>query len=276
MDIEKIKNYNTKVLAIFLTTLVAFAVIGLISFIIFLFTEVFHFPQNSSTYTPEGIQVEEPQQNSETGNDNQLHVSYSFPQLADTLNQLYIISVGHQTKYEIESSLNKRGKFLSSSSSESNNTYDYNTQATSVNLLIYDAKNAKLEKLFKQQILMGNYDTYYDKDDVIIVFEAVDKDSNKDGRITLDDETSLYFYSLRNKTMKLAKMEGETVLQYEFNIKTRNAMIRFGDDPNNRKDKNEIVSPGTLCRYDFDSDKLSKINDIQLNTELETIAGGKK
>ncbi len=271
MDIEKIKNYNQKVLAIILTTLVAFAVIGLFAFIIFLFTEVFNFSRSAPTYSPEGLQVEEPLQNAEDGDLYQLHVSYSFPQLADTLNQLYIISVGHQTQYEIESALGKRGKYLASSS-ESSYAYDYNAQATSINLLIYDAKNAKVDKLFKQQILIGNYETYYDKEDVILVFEAADKDSNKDGKLALDDETSLYFYSLRSKTMKQAKMEGQTVLQYEFNIKTKNAIIRFGEDPNKRTDKTKIVSPGTLCRFDFDSDKLSKINDNQLNTELETIA----
>jgi len=275
MDIEKIKNYNTKVLAIFLTALVAFAVIGLFAFIIFLFTEVFNFSRSAPSYSPEGLQVEEQQQNTENGDLYQLHVSYSFPQLADTLNQLYVISVGHQTQFEIENALGKRGKYLPSSSGSSY-SYDYNTQATSINLLIYDAKNTKVEKLFKQQILIGNYETYYDKEDVMIVFEAADKDSNKDGKIALDDETSLYFYSLRNKILKQAKMEGQTVLQYEFLITTKNAIIRFGEDPNKRKDKPEVVSPGTLCTYNYDLDKLIKINDNQLNTELETIAGGKK
>jgi len=275
MDIEKIKNYNQKVLALVLTSLLAFAVIGLISLVVFLFSEVFNFSRNSTSYTPEGIQVDESAQNTSANDAYKLHVTYNFPVLADTINQLYIIPVGHKSQYDLENMLTKKGRF-SNSSSSSTDSYSYYTQESYINILIYDAKNSKTEKLFKQQIYIGQYDTYYEKEDVLIVFEAAEKDSNKDGLLTMADQTSLFFYSLATKTMKRAKMEGETVLQYSYNPKFKNAIIRFGQNPGDRVEKESEINPGTLTKYDYTSDILSKINDNQLNTELETLATNKK
>jgi hypothetical protein len=272
MDIEKIKNYNQKILAVFLTLLVALAAIGLLSLIIFLLTEVFDFTRSSSNYPQEGIQVDEKQQYAEETDTYKLHASYNFPDLIDTINQIYIIPVSHQTQYEIENNLIKRGKFSSIASSDA---YDYYSQSTFINLLVYDAKNAVVDKLFNQQILVGQYGTYNYKDDIIIVFEASDKDSNKDGKLTLNDETSLYFYSIRNKSMKVAEIEGQTVLQFSFIGETRNAIIRFGENPDLRNEKEKVFSPGILCQFNYDSDKLVKINDPSLDAELENIAGGK-
>ena len=276
MDIEKIKNYNQKMLAVIVTTAVAFAIIGLFAFIVFLFTEVFNFSRSSTTYNQEGLQVEEVKQKTSEENLYNLQVSYNFPDLVDTISQLYIISVSHQTTYELQNNLIKRGKY--SSSIRSSDSYDYYSQSTYINLLAYDSKNAKLEKLFTQKILIGQYNNYYYPDDVLLVFEAVTKDSNKDGQLSLDDETSLYFYSMRNKSMKQAKLEGQTVLQYAFIPKTKNAIIHFGKNPyeNRKKDEENVISPGILCQYNYGSDNLAKINDNQLDTEIKTIAEGKK
>ncbi len=278
MDIEKIKNYNQKVLAVFLTALVAFAAIGLLSLIVFLFTEVFNFSRSSSYNSLEGIQVDEIQQNSNSKDNYKLHVSYNFPDLVDTSNQIYIIPVSHQTQYDIQNNLMKRGKYSGLNSYGSSDSYDYYSQSIYINLLIYDAKNASLEKLFNQQIIIGEYNKYIYKDDILVVFEAADKDSNKDGQLSLNDETSLYFYSVMNKSMKQARIEGQTVLQYSFIAETKNAIIRFGLNPDNRreKDNEQVISPGILGQFSFDSDKLVRINDEKLNNDLEITATGKK
>jgi|GEM_PF-1033580 len=278
MDIEKIKNYNQKVLAVFLTALVAFAAIGLLSLIVFLFTEVFNFSRSSSYNSLEGIQVDEIQQNSNSKDNYKLHVSYNFPDLVDTSNQIYIIPVSHQTQYDIQNNLMKRGKYSGLNSYGGSDSYDYYSQSIYINLLIYDAKNASLEKLFNQQIIIGEYNKYIYKDDILVVFEAADKDSNKDGQLSLNDETSLYFYSVMNKSMKQARIEGQTVLQYSFIAETKNAIIRFGLNPDNRreKDNEQVISPGILGQFSFDSDKLVRINDEKLNNDLEITATGKK
>jgi len=275
MDIEKIKNYTQKVLALVLTALIAFAAIGLISLLYYLFTEVFNFSRGSNAYVPETVKTEQAIQNNDGGDAYKLHVLYNFPTMVDTINQLYIIPVGYKAQYEIENSLTKRGKYSSLSSTNSV-TYDYYSQESYVNLLIYDARTSKLEKLFKQPIIIGQYTAYSDKSDVIIVFEAAEKDSNKDGVLSLADETSLFFYSLTNKTMKRAKMEGLSILQYSYNSKFKNAMIRFGQEAANRTEKVGEINPGTLCKYDYALDLLVKINDEKLNKELETIATVKK
>jgi len=278
MDIEKIKNYNQKVLAVFLTALVAFAAIGLLSLIVFLFTEVFNFSRSSSYNSLEGIQVDEIQQNSNSKDNYKLHVSYNFPDLVDTSNQIYIIPVSHQTQYDIQNNLMKRGKYSGLNSYGGSDSYDYYSQSIYINLLIYDAKNASLEKLFNQQIIIGEYNKYIYKDDILVVFEAADKDSNKDGQLSLNDETSLYFYSVMNKIMKQARIEGQTVLQYSFIAETKNAIIRFGLNPDNRreKDNEQVISPGILGQFSFDSDKLVRINDEKLNNYLEITATEKK
>jgi hypothetical protein len=278
MDIEKIKNYNQKVLALVLTLLLAFAAIGLLSLIFYLFVEVFDYSSRSSAYQPEGIQAEENQTQSEQQSDPyKLHACYEFPDLVDTLNQLFIIPVTHKTEYEIQDNLVKRGGSWGIKSADTYSSYtDYYSQPTYINLLIYNAKSGNLDKMFSQQILTGQYNKYHYKDDIIVVFEAAGKDSNKDGRITLNDETSLYFYSIKNKTLKQAGLEGLSVLQYAFIATTKNAFIRFGLNPDKRYDNNneDLMLNGILCQFSYDTGNLVKINNIKLDKELETLAGG--
>lgn len=272
MDIEKIKNYNQKMLAVITTAAVAFAVIGLFSFIFFLFTEVFRvFDRSSVNYQEEGLSVEDPYYGEPEDKMPELYVSYRFPHLVDTTRQIFVIPVTHQTKDELRDDFSRK---LSFSGSESYNEYNYSNSSTFVNLLIYNAITGQNEKVFKQKIIIGEYRPMYFGDDILLVFEATDKDSDNNGVMNLNDNTSLFIYSINSRILKQAKMEGKTIINSQFIGKTKDLIIRFGTNPNLRTKTDKEFDAGILCKYSYEKDQLITINDDKLNAELKKIAEG--
>ncbi len=272
MDIEKIKNYNQKMLAVITTAAVAFAVIGLFSFIFFLFTEVFRvFDRSSVSYQEEGLPVEDPYYSESDSEMPQLFVSYRFPHLVDTTKQIFVIPVTHQTEDGIVDDYSRK---LSFSGSGSYNEYNYSSNSTFVNLLTYNAITGQVEKLFKQKVIISEYHPMYFADDILLVFEAADIDTDSNGVLNLNDNTSLFIYSINTKMLKQAKMKGKTVLNYRFIGKTKDIIVRFGTDPNRRMKKDKQFDVGVLCKYSYQNDQLITINDEKLNAELKKIAEG--
>jgi hypothetical protein len=208
MDIEKIKNYNQKMLAVIVTAAVAFAVIGLFSFIFFLFTEVFRvFDRPSVSYQEEeGLLVDDSYYSEPEPDKPELFVSYLFPHLVDTVKQIFVIPVTQQTKDEIVDDYSRKLDF---SSSGAYNEYDYSYNSAFINLLIYNAVTNQKEKLFRQKIVIGEYHPVYFTDDILLVFEAADRDTDSSGVLNLSDNKSLFIYSINSGILKQAKMEGE-------------------------------------------------------------------
>ncbi len=272
MDIEKIKNYNQKMLAVITTAAVAFAVIGLFSFIFFLFTEVFRvFDRPSVSYQEEGLPVEDPYYYESDAEMSQLFVSYRFPHLVDTTKQIFVIPVTHQTEDEIIDDYSRKHSF---SGSGSYNGYDYSSNSTFINLLIYNAITGENVKLFRQKIIIGEYRPVYFSDDILLIFEAAIKDTDSSGIMSLSDNTSLFIYSINSKTLRQTKIEGKTVLNYRFIGKTKDLIVRFGVNPSRRMKKGKQFDAGVLYKYSYENDQLITINDEKLNAELKNIAEG--
>lgn len=270
MDIEKIKNYNQKMLAIITTAAVAFAVIGLFSFIFFIFTEVFRvFDRHAVSSQDEGLPVEEPFFNETEKEVQKLFVSYRFPHLVDTIRQIFVIPVTHQTNNEISNDLSRKLSF-----SSSYKEYNFSHSSTYINLLIYNAIDNKIEKLFRQKIIIGDYRPVYFNDDILLVFEAADEDTDNNGKINLNDNSSLFIYSINKKLLKRAKIEGKKLFQYQFIGKTKDLIVRFGDSYKKREQNYNESKVGILCKYSYEKDELIRINDEKLNTELEEIIEG--
>jgi hypothetical protein len=270
MNIEKIKNYNQTMLAVIVTAAVAFAIVGLFSFIFFMITEVFNFFPRNNSYNAESV-LPEKNFNDEKQDPNKQYISYDFPELVDTALQLYIIPIRQRNEYQLDQYYSRKISFSKSASYSENESYNYSYN-TFINLLIYDAKNGKTESLFKQKILISGYSTKYFKDDVFIVFEAAYSDTDKSGEITMRDQTSLFIYSLHNMLLKQVKYSGLSTLQIQFIGDTKDLIVRFGVDPADRYDKKSGADEIVLCKYDYERDELYKINDEKLHKNLQDFA----
>jgi len=273
MNIDKIKNYNQKMLALIATAAVAFAVIGLFSFIFFMLTDVFRIFDQSVDYQTDGLPSEEMVFDDSEAKMPELFVSYQFPHLIDTSKQIFVIPITQQTEDEIRDDFARKITFSGLGSYDS---YDYSYNATFINLLIYNATTNQHKKLFNQPIIIGEYRPVYFKDDILVVFEAANEDSDKNGMINLNDNTSLFIYSINNEILKQAKMSEKKVLHYQLIPKSKDLIIRFGTNPNKRLKDKTSFDPGILCKYSYENDQLIQINNEKLNVELKNIAEGDK
>jgi hypothetical protein len=99
MKIEKIKNYNQKLLAILGTIGGIFLVVALVSFISIVIQEHRRYDYNE---TETGILSEEKIEKLQKENKREQVISYETPILIDTLSLKYIIPVSHKTLDEKE------------------------------------------------------------------------------------------------------------------------------------------------------------------------------
>ena len=271
MNIEKVKNYNQVMLSVIATAGVAIAVIGLISFVFFLLNDVFSVFQRSSQSTETGIPTAENYADESSKKMDKLYITYNFPEIIDSANQVYIIPIGHRTNQEIRDQYSRFSFSSGSSYGYSSDSKYYNDNYTYVNMMVYDAKNAKTEILFKQKILIIEYSTEHFKDDAFLLMEAALDDTNKDGQISSEDLTSLFIYSVRTGILKHLEYKDKSVLYFKNIPGTKNFMVKFGIDAARQYENNSNSDMSVLCKYLYDMDQLQVINDENTQKELNSI-----
>ncbi len=275
MNIEKIKNYNQKLLAILGTAAILFVIIGFISTFAFFGIEL------SRTYNhneDDGIlsndEVEELQQQKQ----RKQVISYEIPQLVDTINLIYLVPVSHKTLNGTET-INDDGVIgITRSGSNKKSNYRYSTQyyGNYNNLLIYDYKENIVEKLFNNRVNFGKISTQYFNDDILILLEVAKKDTYKDGVINLEDLKSLYIYSLKEKKIREVIYKDTDILEIIFIKNSKDLLIRFGIDKNKNGKYNEHKEPAIIKRYNFKTDELKSIVSENINFELQNKLEGTK
>lgn len=271
MNIEKVKNYNQKLLAVLGTVVVLIAIVGVISISYFTINEI----NNRNLYDTQedGILSDEKIELLQKENKRQQIISYEQPKLVDTLNLIYIIPVSHKTLNKAEL-MDEGGVGLMSIKSEnyyggidvrySEQYYgDYN------NLLIYDFKNNTTEKLFSERINFRAIQTKTFEDDILILFKASTKDTYKDGVVNQRDYKVLFIYSIREKKIRSIKLDSADVYQINFVENSKDILIEFGIDYNKDGTFDEYSEPSLIKKYNFEFNKLEDILSKELTEELQ-------
>lgn len=273
MNIEKIKNYNQKLLAIFGTILILFSIVAFVFFIIISISEFLSF-NNDDVET--GILSDEKIEELQKENKRKQIISFENAQLVDTLNLVYYIPVSHKTLNKPEEIDEEILGLLDAKISKSNYDKRYSRQfyGSFNNLIIYDYKLKSIKKLFKDRINFKVINTEYFEDDILILFKAATEDSFKDGVINLKDYSSLYIYSIKEKKLRKIQKNEMTISNYKFVENSKNLIITFGVDHNKNGNFDEYKEPSILENYDFNSDKLSKIIDTNVILELQNTLEG--
>jgi hypothetical protein len=278
MNIEKIKNYNQIVLSIIGTIGVALGILALISFLFLALNDVFRVFDSNNDYQDPGIVTEESVNGDEGENANKLLVSYSFPTLIDTIGQVYLIPIGYKTNYELQDEY-KRDLLSKDKTAETYggyNSYDYSySEQTYVNMVIYDSKTGISEILFKQKLLLGSFTIQNFKDDVFLLMEAALADTDKDGKITMTDNNSLFIYSTRNKSLKHLQYKDKSLINYTNIPTSKDYMVRFGIEPDRWGETKTNTDLSVICKYVYDQDQLLLVNDEKMQKELQEIVAKK-
>ena len=275
MSIEMIKNYNQKLLAVFGTILVIIAIVGLISITYFAITEInrnyrYHNQDN-------GILSDEKIEKLQKENKRQQLISYEIPRLVDTLNLVYIIPVSHKTLNDTElidrellGLMNTRESYQTDSRYSKQYYGDFN------NLLIYDYKNDDIKKLLVDRVNFENIRTEYFKDDILILFKASTKDTYKDGVINQLDYKTLFLYSIKDKKLRIIRLENKDIAQYNFVENSKDLIIRFGLDHNKDGKFEKYKEPSLIMKYNYKSGELSNIVSEEIDKELQMELEGTK
>lgn len=273
MKIEKVKNYNQKLLAILGTILVLLAAVGLVLFVFFGITEISREIRYNRPY--DGILSDERIEELQKENKRQQVISYDFPRLVDTLNSVYIIPVRHKTLKEaeyIDEELLGLMNFYESE--EIDARYSKSYYGSFNNLLIFDVKEKSLTTLFDERINFNEIRTEIIGNEILILFSAALKDTYKDGVINLRDLKSLYIYSLSDKRLRKISEDDMDVLNYDFAYDTKDLLISFGIDYNKDGKYNSSSEPSVIKKYDFINDQLVDIIDNETNIQLQKLLEG--
>jgi hypothetical protein len=274
MKIEKVKNYNQKLLAVLGTIGAIFLVVALVSFIFIAIQESRRYDYNE----PEtGILSEEKIQELQKENKRKQVISFESPILVDTLNLNYIIPVSHKTLNGTEDIVGLLNAFTSSDSKISKKNDDrYSRRFYGVfnNVILYDGKKGTNNKLFNNRLNFEKIETEYFDDEILLLIKASDKDTFKDGVINLKDFSSLYIYALNEGEMRKIEISGMDVFRFNFIEKTKDLIIEFGVDKNNDGFYENYNEPTIIKRYDFKSQKLVDIIDPKISSELQKLLEG--
>ncbi len=274
MKIEKIKNYNQKLLAVLGTITIIFALVGLISFVSISISEYRRYNVDD---VETGILSDEKIEELQKENKREQVISYQTPKLIDSLNQVYIIPVSHKSLNEPEEIDGKLLGLLNSSNdyeNESDQRYSRSYYGDFNNIIVYNQKSDNTKKLFDKRVNFDDIKTEYFEDDIFLLMKVAEKDTHKDGVINLLDFKSLYIYSINEKKIKKIENEGMDVVSYKFLNNSKDLIVRFGIDKNNNGKYEGYNEPTILKKYDFQTKKITSVIEEKINSELQKMLEG--
>lgn len=271
MNIEKIKNFNQKILALIGSLVVIFGVIGLIALVVTLIDDIFPIHRK----TDSGLLAEEKIEKLKEENLRQQIVSYYLPVLVDTVNLIYYIPVSQKTlrnpeyipEYESDRGL------LNMYESKSKDEW-YNYGETNNNLLIYDQKNNEVKKVFDERIFIGAIHTYYFEDDIILTCRGVTKDTDKDGIINLDDLNTLYIYSVTQKKLQKVFIANTDITAYKLIPGKKVLHIGFGLDRDGDGKFSSYSEPQVIKEYNIATNELRNIINKEMDISIQKLIEG--
>jgi hypothetical protein len=277
MNLERIKNYNQRLLAILGTIVLIIAVFGLIFISYFTIVEI---SRDVDYRQDEGVLSEEKVETLQEENKRLQVVSYGLPHLVDSLNLVYAIPVGHKTLNQPEDIDENINGLLNSYDSDSykkkkyDGWYSSGNYGSYNNLILFDARTNKIKKLLDGRINFNQFYSKYFEDDIWLLFQAGEKDTNKDGIINLKDLNSLFLYSFKEKTLRTIQIKNGDVLGYKFIENTKHLIINYGIDSDQNGQYSAKKEPSFLKRYSFEKNQLDFIVDLETNKELQELLEG--
>lgn len=274
MKIEKLKNYNQKILAILGTLAIILVIVSILGIGGIVISELVRF--NSYDDTETGILSDEKIEELQKENKREQVISYQNPKLIDTLNSVYIIPVSHKNLNEAEdiNGLLNIIKTSSSSYESSDSRYSRQYYGAYNNLIIYNQENNLTNKLFNKRVNFNNIDTEYFSDEILLLFKVAEKDTYKDGVINLSDFKSLYIYSLNEKNLKKIENSEMDIVSYKFLNQSKDLIISFGIDKNNDGKYEDLNEPTIIKKYNYKTGKLTDIIGEKTNSELQKMLEG--
>ncbi len=273
MDINKIRDFNQKILAVF----GILAIILITVTIIWIITEYVQNFSGNDYVNPEIVSNEKAQENLD--NNIRTHqVSFEEIQLADTINNIYLIPVS-QSALQLEEFISKKDK-VSQGILGLMDTFGrypgfYYGHQSYNNILIFDATNKTIQKLFDQRISINRISLEQINGKSYALIAATNKDTNKDNLLNKEDSKTLYILDLKQSELNMINSENTDFVDYTVIQANEQLIIKYGLD----KDKNGIYTwdePMIMKSYFIKSHKLENFISPELVNDLQNTLDGQK
>ncbi len=276
MNIEKIKNYNQRMLAVVSTLAAVLLIVFIISFI------VETWPRGTYDNSPQGLLADEQVSALADENLRKQVLSYETPWLIDSLKSIYIIPVSIRTLNKPEETTppdvyydlldmhpsHSRGKI------SKDRIEFYRTNY--VNLIVYDAPRDKTTSLFNQRVIVGDIQPYYFKDEILLIFYAATKDTNQNGIIDLTDLRSLYIYSFETGELRTFSDGENQAIDYQFIEQTKNLLVKYKLSQYKKEQFGYEQVPNKIMKYNFETQELTPIIPTDIEQKMQGLVEGKE
>lgn len=274
MEIEKIKNFNQKLLTVF--GLMGVLLVAIL--IVFAITEYVRNLSFSHHHAEAEIISNEKAQENYESNIRTHQVSFESFRLVDTVKKIYLIPVS-QSALEINQYITKREKsskevlgLLDMNSNYSDFYYDYRSYN---NALIYDTRDASVRKLFKSRLSINRINIEKITGKSYILFAVTNKDTNKDNILDGDDSKALFIYSVGDQSLQEITSENTDFVEYVVIPNTDQLVIQYGLD-RNKDGKYNWDEPMIMKSYSINDSRLTDLIAPALIDELQNTLDGKK
>ncbi|MDR0873681.1 MAG: hypothetical protein LBN27_09510 [Prevotellaceae bacterium] len=275
INIEKIKNYNQAILAIC-------GSIGMLILLIALIMMIKEALPRNYNRNPNGLISEEKLETLNQENLRKQLISYDFPWLIDTLKSVYIVPVSIKTLKKAEKS--EMGLYAISKV-EADDTFSgnkrkgyYNSKSfygEYANLIVYNPIENKTISLFNERIIIGGVQTYYFKDDILLVFFIASKDTDKNSIINLNDLRTLCIYSMNTGTIKKISDNDNQPENYQFVENSKDLLIEFQLSQHKEKQFDDEQIPRKIMKYTYDTQTLTNIIPEKIQNNMQKLVEGK-
>jgi len=273
MNINTIKNYNQKLLAV-LGTLAAILLAISISL---LFYEFFGHRSYNYYNETEMITNEQAEENYDQNIRTQ-QISFEEISLVDSSSSIYIIPVT-QSELEHEEYIKKRQNssdgLVGLVSTGYSNYYRGGYRQSYNNVLVYYSKDNSIQKLFDHRLSINQIRTEKIADKSYIMLTVTYDNTNLDNVLDIRDNNILYIYSTDNRVLNKVNSDNLTYIDYEIINKTEQLIIKFGVDKN-KNGSYDWNEPKLMKLYSIKDNELSELIDPELIEELQSTLDGKK
>jgi len=280
MKIEKIKYFNQIMLAF----VGIFGLIVLTMIIIMQISELLRNKDGGYGRNTDGLISEEKIEMLNIENQRLQIISYQSPKLIDTVNVVYIIPISVSTLDKPET-IPQPPELKSSLDLYSDFNVDYNRSeryyqgnyfhGLFANIIVYQPIENKTALLFNERIMLNRLQSYYFKDDILLIFFTAEKDTNNDGLINFNDDTNLCVYSLRTGKMRRISDGTNSITDYIFVENSKDLLIEFSLNQYNDV-KFKSYKPRKIMKYEFVTEKLSEVVPAQIQQQMQNLVESKK
>lgn len=266
-NMDKLTRYNQKILAVLGTlAIVALVVILIISTTAWIISLV-----ASNKIVDNTLQVADNQNPQQKDNKTRQLVSYLEPELADSLNNIYIIPVTQRTlEHPVDDARLAKEKMLDLNSLGSySNDYAYGDGGSYNNIIIYQKNRALKKPLFDFRINIIRFYVNKINDQAYLFVVGTKGDTDKDGTYSNDDLLNLYLYDLEGDYLKTISVDNATYMDAQNLYKTDDMVLSFGMDINRDGSFDVSREPKRLKLYSITADELSDFITPEMHRAIQ-------